>query len=184
MAGVSVESGKGGRKSLDSEINMIPMIDLLMVTISFLLITAVWTQMSRVESNAQVPGSPEPCIADCDKPDRKLHVAMDATKFTLTWKDSGKVVRTSEVPRTSRATNDKGVKSLQFPELSARVAAEWKELGMHKDASDKALDKVVVHTPNDAPYTEVVAVIDAVSAPQRPLGKEKVSALQVTFAAD
>jgi len=37
MAGVTVNAGgKGGRKALDSEINMIPMIDLLMVTISFL----------------------------------------------------------------------------------------------------------------------------------------------------
>jgi biopolymer transport protein ExbD len=184
MAGVSVESGKGGRKQLDSEINMIPMIDLLMVTISFLLITAVWTHMARVESSAQVPGSPEPCLADCDKPDRKLHVAMDATKFTLTWKDNGKVVRSSEVPRQSRATVDNGHRTLRFPELSERVAAEWRELGQHRDATDKALDKVVVHTPNDAPYTEVVAMIDAVSAPQRPLGSQKVSALTVTFAAD
>ncbi|MDP9148608.1 MAG: biopolymer transporter, partial [Myxococcota bacterium] len=39
MGGVDVGGGgKGKRKSLDSEINMIPMIDLLMVTISFLLI--------------------------------------------------------------------------------------------------------------------------------------------------
>ena len=43
MGGVNVDNGgKGGRRSLDTEINMIPMIDLLMVTISFLLITAVW----------------------------------------------------------------------------------------------------------------------------------------------
>ena len=32
---------------------MIPMIDLLMVTISFLLITAVWTTMGRVNASAQ-----------------------------------------------------------------------------------------------------------------------------------
>ena len=66
MGGVSVESGGGGRRSLDSEINMIPMIDLLMVTISFLLITAVWTHMARINADAQVPGPPrevEPCAA-------------------------------------------------------------------------------------------------------------------------
>jgi hypothetical protein len=34
---------------------MVPMIDLLMVTISFLLITAVWSHMARV--NASVLGS-------------------------------------------------------------------------------------------------------------------------------
>ena len=56
MAGVNVDGAKGGRKALDSEINMIPMIDLLMVTISFLLITAVWVNSSRLESSANVPG--------------------------------------------------------------------------------------------------------------------------------
>jgi len=61
MGGVSVDSGgHGGRRSLDSEINMIPMIDLLMVTISFLLITAVWSHMARLNADAQVPGHPVP----------------------------------------------------------------------------------------------------------------------------
>ena len=58
MGGVNVGGGKGGRRSLDSEINMIPMIDLLMVTIAFLLITAVWTHMARINADAQVPGPP------------------------------------------------------------------------------------------------------------------------------
>src|SRR5471030_1254391 len=98
--GVSVESGgKGGRRSMDSEINMIPMIDLLMVTISFLLITAVWTQMSRIEANAQVPGPPQPCAdseccvnKDCPQ-EKKLHVStMDGQKFLLQWKVGGAVV--------------------------------------------------------------------------------------------
>ena len=54
MGGVDVGGGGGGkRKALDSEINMIPMIDLLMVTISFLLITAVWTNMARINADAQ-----------------------------------------------------------------------------------------------------------------------------------
>ena len=41
MGGVDVGGGGGGRRQTDSEINMIPFIDLLLVTISFLLITAV-----------------------------------------------------------------------------------------------------------------------------------------------
>ena len=62
MAGVDVGGGKGKRRSLDSEINMIPMIDLLMVTIAFLLITAVWSHMSRINADAQVPGPPRPDV--------------------------------------------------------------------------------------------------------------------------
>lgn len=39
----------GGRKSLDAEINLVPFIDLLSVCICFLLMTAVWTQISTVQ---------------------------------------------------------------------------------------------------------------------------------------
>jgi len=83
MGGVSVDSGgKGGRRSLDSEINMIPMIDLLMVTISFLLITAVWTHMSRINASISVVAHRQ-CLAHRrsagphaarDKRARKVHV--------------------------------------------------------------------------------------------------------------
>lgn len=44
-----VESGKKGKKPLDAELNLVPFIDLLSCLISFLLITAVWTQISSVK---------------------------------------------------------------------------------------------------------------------------------------
>lgn len=44
-----VPSGKGGKKSLDSELNLVPFIDLLSCLISFLLITAVWTQITSIK---------------------------------------------------------------------------------------------------------------------------------------
>jgi len=70
MGGIDVGGGGAGkRKSLDSEINMIPMIDLLMVTISFLLIPAVWTHMARINADAQVPGPPRP---DVEQGKRKI----------------------------------------------------------------------------------------------------------------
>src|SRR3954453_20824440 len=99
MGGVSVDSGGGGRRQTDTEINMIPMIDLLMVTISFLLITAVWVQSSRIDANANVPGtdSTPPCEqagGPC-KPEARLHVqTTDPSKFLLVWKEGPTVVRT------------------------------------------------------------------------------------------
>src|SRR5277367_5365147 len=97
MGGVNVDSGgKGGRRSLDSEINMIPMIDLLMVTISFLLITAVWTNMARINADAQVPGPPRPD----QEVEKQLHVEMRSPdKFVLIWKQAGTVISTIDVPR-------------------------------------------------------------------------------------
>jgi len=44
--------GKKGKKSLDSELNLVPFIDLLSCLISFLLITAVWTQISSVQARS------------------------------------------------------------------------------------------------------------------------------------
>jgi len=42
-------SGKGGKKPLDTTINLVPFIDLMAVTIVFLIMTAVWTQLGRLQ---------------------------------------------------------------------------------------------------------------------------------------
>jgi len=52
MGGVDVGGGNGKKRATNSDINMIPFIDLLMVTIAFLLITAVWTTNSRINADA------------------------------------------------------------------------------------------------------------------------------------
>lgn len=51
MAGASPQehTGKGGKKALDAELNLVPFIDLLSCCISFLLITAVWTQIAGLQ---------------------------------------------------------------------------------------------------------------------------------------
>lgn len=48
---LSTESsaGAGGRRRVDSSVNMIPFIDLLVSCIAFLIITAVWTQLERLD---------------------------------------------------------------------------------------------------------------------------------------
>jgi biopolymer transport protein ExbD len=42
-------SSKGGKKPLDAMINLVPFIDLMAVTIVFLIMTAVWTQLGRLQ---------------------------------------------------------------------------------------------------------------------------------------
>jgi len=76
--GISMEtSGKGGRRPLDTEINLIPMIDLLIVSISFLLITAVWTQLSRLNVMQQMPGQD---VAQDRPPEEKTKVTLRITE--------------------------------------------------------------------------------------------------------
>ena len=60
MAGAAPQehTGKGGKKALDAEINLVPFIDLLSCCISFLLITAVWTQIAGLQV-ASSGGPPE-----------------------------------------------------------------------------------------------------------------------------
>ena len=61
MAGAAPQehTGKGGKKSLDAEINLVPFIDLLSCCISFLLITAVWTQIAGLQISSS-GGPPDP----------------------------------------------------------------------------------------------------------------------------
>jgi biopolymer transport protein ExbD len=189
MAGVSVEPGD--KRALNSEINMVPMIDLLMVTISFLLITAVWSHMSRLEADARVPGpsTEPPCAPDCPKTHKRLHVDMKGTdKFVLSWKDGNVTVRTVDVPRHDVVSHEGAVKVVRFPELSNAIAAEWREAGSHQSPSDPARDEAVLHTDDATPYGYLIAAIDSVYQVERPLdalhGKRvQVPAFNVTFAA-
>jgi biopolymer transport protein ExbD len=188
MGGVDVGGGaKGGRRSLDSEINMIPMIDLLMVTIAFLLITAVWSHMARLNADAQVPGPPRP-TEEVQKiePEKQLHIEMrSADKFVFVWKQAGTVISTVDVARRDVVTQEGTVRVVRFPDLAAKIESEWKTVGTHRDASDKKFDQAILHTDNETPYGAIIGVIDAVYQVHRPFGAggktEIVSAFNVTF---
>jgi biopolymer transport protein ExbD len=189
MGGVNVDGGGGGgRRTLDSEINMIPMIDLLMVTISFLLITAVWSHMARLNADAQVPGPPRP-TEEMQKvePEKQLHIEMrGADKFVLIWKQAGTVISTVDVPRKDVVEKEGQVKVIRFPDLAAKVESEWKTVGTHRDATDKKLDQAILHTDNETPYVYIVGVIDAIYQTHRDMNlgpkTEKMPAFNITFA--
>ena len=48
------ESSRG--RSVDFELNLVPFIDLMSTCISFLLITAVWTQVSMIQIGSSIYG--------------------------------------------------------------------------------------------------------------------------------
>lgn len=56
MGGISVGGGHGGKKSVDSEIPLVPFIDLLLCCVMFLLVTAVWNKLARLDANQNTPG--------------------------------------------------------------------------------------------------------------------------------
>ena len=61
--GMDLGDNKGKKKALDATINLVPFIDLMAVTISFLIMTAVWNQISRLtvsQSGGPTSDSPPP----------------------------------------------------------------------------------------------------------------------------
>ncbi len=76
-------SGKGGKKPLDAQINLVPFIDLLSCCISFLLITAVWTQLARmnVTQKGQAPAGADQ--APTDVPQQSLTLFIDKDGYTF-----------------------------------------------------------------------------------------------------
>ncbi len=189
MGGVDVGGGGGGkRKSLDSEINMIPMIDLLMVTISFLLITAVWTHMARVNADAQVPGPPRPDVEqEKVEPEKQLHVMMQGDeKFVLVWKQGSTTVDSIDVARKDVVSHEGNVDVVRFPDLAAKVESEWKAKGQHSNPTDHKLDQAILHTDNKVEFKYVIGVIDAVYQTHRDMNvgpkTEKMPAFNITFA--
>jgi biopolymer transport protein ExbD len=187
MGGVDV-GGEGGKKrATNSEINMIPFIDLLMVTIAFLLITAVWTTNHRINADAQVPGPPDPNKELTPQtPEKVLNLHIGENEFGLVWKQGATVVSEVKVPKTPVEIKDAtGSVIIRYPELAKKIETEWQQNGGHKDASDRKLDQCILHSDNRAPFREIIAVLDAIYSPKRevklPDGPKQIPVFNMTF---
>lgn len=135
--GVQLESGKGGRRSLNSDINLIPMIDLLIVSISFLLITAVWTQLSRLNVMQQMPGQANP--EDTPPEERvRLFLKINEEGFLLSYGEVSKIAK-------------KG-KEFDFPKLRAELA---KVRQIFADRHD-----LIVAPEDGVQYIDIITAMD------------------------
>ena len=185
MAGIDV-GGHGSKRSMNHEIPLIPFIDFLLCLVAFLLVTAVWSQMARINADARVPGPPNQKEITETKKDKTLHVEMRGErKFQLVWKEGSTVVNTIDVPRKQVPVGDKD--DFRYPDLAKKVEEEWKANGQHRAPSDKKIDQAVLHCDNSTKFEDVIAVIDAIYRPAReyktPIGKVQViPAFNVTFA--
>jgi biopolymer transport protein TolR len=89
--------GKGGKKALDTAINLVPFIDLMAVTISFLIMTAVWNQIGRL-TVTQSGGPSDPSSAPPDMKTLPLNLLITERGFTLS--SGGSMV---EIPKVKNA---------------------------------------------------------------------------------
>jgi len=183
MAGIDLGGSHGSRRSTNHEVPLIPFIDFLLCLVAFLLVTAVWSQMARVDADARVPGPNGAPITTTKE--KQLHIDMTSErKFQLVWKEGTTVVNSIDVPRKQLKVGESG--DFEYPDLAEKIITEWKANGSHRASSDPRFDQAVLHTNNSTQFQDVIAVIDALHAPERSFivaGQEaKLPAFNVTFA--
>ena len=82
MANIDTGGGHGSKKSVDQEIPLVPFIGLLLCCVMFLLVTAVWNQLARLNANQQQPGQPQ--AQDTPPPETtKLILQVQTSGYTL-----------------------------------------------------------------------------------------------------
>ena len=146
---------------------MVPMIDLLMVTVSFLLLTAVWTHMGRIEGTTKVPGPPDPSPR---VEHARMHVDVPSgeSAFVITLRRGADIVETASVPRAN--PNALGAK------LDEIRRAHPGDLGGEESRT------VVLHTDDELRYGDMVAVMDGISSPRDPRGNHGEPEFRVNLA--
>jgi hypothetical protein len=172
---------RSGRRAVDHDLPLVPFIDFLLCIVAFLLVTAVWSHMSRLEADALVPGDrTEPAPAT---PPRVLHVEWSGEqRFQLVWREGSTVIATEPLEAPAVAV----LGGVRYPALAEAVARSWQANGTRRAATDGARDRAVVHASNTAAFEHLAAVMDAVAATKRELpgGQGEVPAFQVAFATD
>ena len=138
--------GKRKKKSLDAVINVVPAIDLLSCCITFLLYTAVWTQISRLQVQQLGMGAPEPPQVEQQKT-LVVTLAVGERGYALSTSAGGAF----EIPGLGR--NADGTVRYDLKALGDRL----KQLkGDYPDAS-----AVTVSAEDTVAYGDLVQVIDA-----------------------
>ena len=131
---------KGGKKPLDMAINLVPFIDLMAVTISFLIMTAVWTQIGRLQVASS--GNQTDPTQDQDKT-VPLTLVMTPTQLQLSVGPSAQ----EPIPVTRDA---KG--GIDLTKLTTQLKGVLTQL--HDESA------ITLQTSDEVRYDDLVHVID------------------------
>ena len=141
MAGAAPHEGsaKGKKKALDAELNLVPFIDLLSCCIAFLLITAVWTQISGL--NVASSGGPP----DQPKEQQTIDIKLALTDKGYALQMAGATI---DIPKTSGKDG---------PTFDQKMLVE--KLKTLK-ASLPDQQAITVQPQDDVAYEDLVATVD------------------------
>lgn len=150
MGGGAMPDQGGGhgkkKKSLDANINVVPAIDLLSCCISFLLFTAVWTQISRLQVQQLGTGAPEPAQEQLQQKALAVTLAVGERGMALQVGDAA-----YDIPTLGRTAE--GVVTQDLKSLATRLKA------VKGEYPDQA--SIIVTAEDTVPYGDLVHVIDA-----------------------
>ena len=136
--GVSVEGGKGRGKSMGVELNLVPFIDFLSCLIAFLMISAVWTQISALETEQNISDAPPSEPVD-PPPPPPLTVKVSAEGHYL--------ARNPPFTAVPKVGED-----YDYAKLRELITADHELL--------PAETMVVINTDDGVPYEEMIKVLD------------------------
>lgn len=151
-----VQSGKGGKKAVDVEVNLVPFIDLLSCLISFLLISAVWTQVSSIKV-AQSGGI---STEDSTPKEGTIDVRVTMTDRGYQLSLAGIV---QELPKVQRAPTPEG----EEPAPGGPMAFDTKSLAEKlKQVKQNFVDQraVTVAAEDSVVYDDLIETVDRVVA--------------------
>ena len=141
MGGVDpASSGGGGKRQLDAQVNLVPYIDLLMTIMTFLVMTAVWTQLATLEVQNS-SGGPQEEQPEED-PDKPKPIFLVATETGVKVQEEG--AEATDFPKTAQGYDYEGV------------------YGALKALKDARPERVVVQVKSEdsVEFTDIVKLID------------------------
>ena len=151
-----VESGKGKKKSLDSELNLVPFIDLLSCLISFLLITAVWTQITSLkvtQTGGLTPEQEKP-----EEEDKTIEVKVTLTDRGYILSLAGNQIEIAKAMVEKKNADGQPITELGF---------DTKELGAKLKlvkTQYTAQEAVTVASDDTVKFDDLVGTIDSIVA--------------------
>jgi biopolymer transport protein TolR len=138
-----IEGGGGGRgRQVNLELNLVPFIDLMSVLITFLLIAAVWTQVSMLQIGSSLYGKKseeQPAPEPTPMSDIVLKVDVKAEGFILTIG-----TQVFSLPRLQEGYDKEGLRA---------------QLVRVKETYPEKIDSIVA-VSDELPYELLIIVMD------------------------
>jgi biopolymer transport protein TolR len=131
------------KRHLDSELNLIPFIDLLSVCICFLLLTAVWLQVGSMDVKQAVGGQP----------------ASETAKKAVVWVFMSSNGDLSFDVKDARVTTQLAKAKIKGLEGRPNLEALTQQIEALK-AADQKLATVLIQPHKDSLYEDIVNMMD------------------------